>query len=50
VRVRSHTTISGYGKKQSKAGNKQTADCYMLQAGFLLDLLFRPEDGGDILI
>jgi hypothetical protein len=30
--------------------SKQSSACYLLHAGFLLDLLFDPEDGGDMFL
>jgi hypothetical protein len=36
--------------KNIAAGTKQSFTCYLLQAGFLTDLFFDPEDEGDMFL
>jgi hypothetical protein len=35
-------------RNQHETSSKKTSACYLLHAGFLLDLFFDPEDGGNM--
>jgi hypothetical protein len=43
--LNSHSSGFIQARDQHEASSKQTCACYLLHAGFLLGLLFGPEDG-----